>query len=214
MACPYAKYIKGTIAYCTLLDKKVSTLRYPCKGNYRRCPIYVRRAGRAPRPRQEQAARREAEAQAREAPSRASQQAPAPAPAPRPAPAAAAPGEVRPSEALCDSLVLASLIAGSRALATYRGPLSGLLAEASRHVGEGGFLFIVGRVAGYQVRLLYAGKTATYAFEKDLQPVCGDDARGLWERLRGENVDAVIYSVEWERVPLWREQIARELGVS
>ena len=46
MACPYAKYIKGAVAYCILLNKKVSTMRYPCKGNYRRCPVYIRRGQR------------------------------------------------------------------------------------------------------------------------------------------------------------------------
>ncbi len=46
MACPYARDIKGAVAYCSLLGKKVSTLRYPCKGRYQRCPVYRARAPR------------------------------------------------------------------------------------------------------------------------------------------------------------------------
>lgn len=46
MVCPYAEWVKGTVAKCMLLNKKVSILRYPCKGNYRRCPVYIRRAPR------------------------------------------------------------------------------------------------------------------------------------------------------------------------
>ncbi len=42
MACPHAKTIKGAVAYCGIVKKKVSTLKFPCKGDYRRCPIYVR----------------------------------------------------------------------------------------------------------------------------------------------------------------------------
>lgn len=42
MACPHAKTIKGAVAYCNVVKKKVSTLKFPCKGDYRRCPIYVR----------------------------------------------------------------------------------------------------------------------------------------------------------------------------
>ena len=42
MACPHAKTIKGAVAYCSIIKKKVSTLKFPCKGDYRRCPIYVR----------------------------------------------------------------------------------------------------------------------------------------------------------------------------
>ncbi len=73
MVCPYAKNIRGAVAYCELLGGKVSTLKYPCKGRYQRCPIY---RARAPR----QAAREEAFRPVEEAP-RASQEAGAAKPA-------------------------------------------------------------------------------------------------------------------------------------
>ena len=227
MACPYAKYIKGTIAYCTLLNKKVSTLRYPCKGNYRRCPIYVRRARRQREaPRQEQAQPQVEARQAQQPATPPSPQAEAPRlepakPAPQPASPQAQPGAVRvpsavePSEALCDSLVLASLIAASNAVATYRGPLRNLIIEASKYLGGEGFLFIVGRLqGGLNVRMLYAGRIATFAFERQLQPVCGEEAVHLLSQLAGEQVDAVIYRVDWNSIPLWKDRIAKELGVS
>ncbi len=230
MACPYAKYIKGTIAYCTLLNKKVSTLRYPCKGNYRRCPIYVRRARRQREaPRQEQAQPQVEARQAQQPATPPSPQAEAPRAEPvqpasqpsTPASSQVQPGAVRvpsavePSEALCDSLVLASLIAASNAVATYRGPLRNLIIEASKYLGGEGFLFIVGRLqGGLNVRMLYAGRIATFAFERQLQPVCGEEAVHLLSQLAGEQVDAVIYRVDWNSIPLWKDRIAKELGVS
>ncbi len=231
MACPYAKYIKGAVAFCTLLNKKVSTMRYPCKGNYRRCPVYLRRGQRqAPpaRPREEAAPQPPARP-APETPQQPAQQArppeparveePAPAPAPRPAQspgsvgAARPPSALRPSEALCDSLVLASLLAASEGVGKYVGPLIDLFPEAGKYTGGEGFVFAVGRVAGYSIRILYAGRVATYAFEKDLQPICGDEAEALLKKLLNEKVDAIVYRVDWDRVPLWRDRIKEELEV-
>lgn len=55
--CPYAKGVKGTIVHCELAGRKVSSLKYPCKGRYQACPIYRARAPTAP------AAQKEEEAQ-------------------------------------------------------------------------------------------------------------------------------------------------------
>jgi len=216
VACPHAKQIRGTIAYCALLNRKVSTLRYPCKGNYRRCPVYIRHAARA-RP-------AETPKPAPQAPPE--QQAP-PREEPKPAPPAAeaqarpaageGPGRLEPSEALCDSLVLAGLIAVSRRLGSYRGPLRGLLAEASKYLTGKGFLFIVASFpekGNLQLRLLYAGDKATYAFERDYAGVCGEEASRLFDELAGERVDAIIYLVNWEEIPLHRDRVARELGIA
>ncbi len=40
MVCPHAGQQRGTIIYCNLARRKVSSLRYPCKGNFQLCPIY------------------------------------------------------------------------------------------------------------------------------------------------------------------------------
>jgi len=233
VACPHAKQIRGTIAYCALLNRKVSTLRYPCKGNYRRCPVYVRHAARA-RPAVEasehqlQAPAKPATEQVKPVEEHAPTRQPEPAassppraePAPQRAPAPPAEGGprvVEPSEALCDSLVLAGLIAVSRRLGTYRGPLRGLLAEASRYLQGEGFLFIVANFTGrprLQAKLLYAGDKATYAFEQNYSSICGEEARRLFGDLADEEVDAIIYLVRWEEVPLHRDRVAEELGIA
>ncbi len=224
MACPHAKYIKGTIAYCSLVNKKVSTLRYPCKGNYRRCPIYVRyaraRPAPAPRPAPAQAQREQEPPQARpparqepvEAP-RVQEPARPSAPAPAPTPPLEAGGEFVPSEALCDSLVLASLIASATSVGVYRGPLRGVVEEARRHLSGEGFLFVVGRVGGYQFRAIYSGKVFKYTFEEAGKPLCGEDAEKLLRELGDAALDAVIYRVSWESIPLWRDRIREELQV-
>ena len=221
VACPYAKSIRGTVSHCSLVNKKVSTLRYPCKGNYRRCPIYIRYGARAARPaarprQQAQPRREQVEAQSRQAaaPQPAAQAAPsvnvreAP-PAPR---GTTARGELRPSEALCDSLILASLTVAGRSIGVYRGPLEGLVRELEGKYERGKFVFVVGTVGGYKFRALYAGGVVTYSFAREA-PICGQDAEKLLGQLRGEYLDAVLYEIDWNNIPLWRDRIASEIGM-
>ncbi len=231
MACPYAEQIKGTIAKCSLLNKKVSTMRYPCKGNYRRCPVYIRRGGQREVPKPVEAT----------TPKQESHPTPTPLPTPRvekteaPAPRvdkqplkverpSEEPVEMikpketptvsfKPSKSLCDSLILASLTVSSKAEGIYRGPLNGLLDQLRNHLADDTILLVVGDYDEYKMRLLFKGKTARYSLEKGGQPICGDEAEKLLEKLGLEKkLDGVIYSVKLSDIPLWKDQILKELS--
>ena len=196
MACPYAKNIKGTIAYCELIRKKVSTLRFPCKGNYKRCPIYARYTARrheapAPQPRVEAPAKKTVEAEAQ--------------PVKRGI-------KIKPSEALCDSLILAALLTSGSASETFRGTLNDLIKWLESEKGESESLnFLVGTIDSYSFRGLYRKMTLTYMFEKSGKPYCGDEASELFDKLKDSTLDIMIYTIEWESIPLWKETIIKEL---
>ncbi len=196
MACPYAKNLKGTIAYCELIRKKVSTLRFPCKGNYRRCPIYARYTARkrevpAPQPRVE-------------------------APVEKTVAAEAEPVKrgirIKPSEVLCDSLILAALLTSGSASETFRATLSELVKWLETEKGESESLnFLVGTIDSYSFRGLYRKLTLTYMFEQSGRPYCGEEASKLFEKLKDSTLDIIIYTIDWESIPLWKETIIKEL---
>ncbi len=196
MACPYAKSIKGTIAYCELIRKKVSTLRFPCKGNYKRCPIYARYTARrreapAPRPSVETPTEKTIEAEAQPAKQGI---------------------RVKPSEALCDSLILAALLTSGSASETFRGTLSDLVKWLENEKGESDYLnFLVGTVDTYSFRGLYRKLTLTYMFEKSGKQYCGEEASKLFFQLSSSSIDIMIYNIEWESIPLWKDLILKEL---
>ena len=100
MVCPYAKNIRGLVVYCEAARKKVSSLRYPCKGDYKKCPIY-RRAQRAARREEKRAAKPEKPAPPRpvEAPVPREEKLPAPTPAPQPPAPGPAPASPVPAVA-------------------------------------------------------------------------------------------------------------------
>lgn len=226
MACPYAEQIKGTIAKCSLLNRKVSTMRYPCKGNYRRCPVYIRRAAQRETVREalpEQPAKPKVEERP-PAPVAPSIQEERESPrveervekveARREAEVTRPVANVfKPSKALCDSLVLASLTVSSKAEGIYRGPLSGLVNELKNRLTDDIILFVVGDYRDYKIRLLFKGGTARYSLEKGGNPICGDDAEKILEEIGlNEKLDGVIYSVKLSDIPLWKDQILGELG--
>jgi len=227
LACPYAKSIRGTVAYCSVVNKKVSTLRYPCKGNYKRCPLYIRYSAKIAKAR---------EAAASEAPGGEARPEPVQKPVepqkPQPPTAATAgaggavataseptvagpappPGRVvRPSKALCDSLILASLTVAGESVGKYRGPLRELAERLRGEVREGRFIFVTGDVDGYKFRALFAGNVVTYSFARG-SPICGEEAERLYEELKDREIDAMIYLVRWDRIPLWRDQIKAEIS--
>ncbi len=221
MACPYAKKIRGTIAYCSLINKKVSTLRYPCKGNYKRCPIYIRyRARAAPAAPREQAPP-QPPPQAPPAPAKtppaptAPARPPAPQPSrpqPQPAPSRGA-VTVKPSKSLCDSLILAALITTARALDRYAGDTKGLVEELiSRTQGKSLLLFFIGQSDGVSIRMLAHAGRVVYAFERGGSPVCGNDAEALYREVLTRRVDGIIYEIRWEDIPLWRETVQSEFS--
>lgn len=224
MPCPYAEEIKGTIAKCRLLNKKVSTMRYPCTGNYKRCPVYIRMGGEAagaPPVEREAPPLQVESVEAPAKPPEARAEAP---PTPPPTPAMPAEpvvsGEVKgvqarvfeASRSLCDSLILASLTVSSRAVGIYRGPLRDAAEKLKGHLEAGSILFIVGDYEGYRVRLLYGGQTARYSFEKGGVAVCGEEAKRILEELGLEaTLDGIVYAVRLSEIPLWRDQILGEL---
>ncbi len=217
MACPYAKNIRGTVAYCSLLGKKVSTLRFPCKGNYKRCPIYIRYSGRQRAPER-----------------RAKPQTPPPetvqTPQPRKETPAQAPqieastartvaeerpastGNIKPSEVLCDSLILAALLASGTLVDRYNGDFAGLLSTLNAKHAGGELIFIVGHLGSYSLRALYRSGKLVYAFESNGVTICGADAEKLLEDNINMPLDAILYKVEWENIPLWRDTIVKELS--
>jgi len=227
LACPYAKTIRGTVAHCSIVNKKVSTLRYPCKGNYKRCPIYIRYSSRAAKTKQP--ARQEAPA-AQPAPQQpATPTIPEQPSTPTPAPVEAQPtpaitptsigveapkrGGMKPSKALCDTLILASLLAGAKSLGVYRGPLSGVKERIEEiELKKGTFVFVTGDIDGYKFRALYAGDTITFALFRGGSPVCGEEAERLLQELADKKLDANVYEVYWEKIPLWRDKIRMEIG--
>ncbi len=156
--CPYAKGVKGTIVYCELAGRKVSSLKYPCKGRYQACPIYRARAGRRtarrvaeekPQPaerveeaRPSAAEERPVEAEAPAPTSRAEESLPeAPSPPP-PAPVAAEPSvresppsaeavkafTVKPGRAVCDPLFQANVILNAEESRDFQGTLQEIAA--------------------------------------------------------------------------------------
>ncbi len=227
MVCPYAKQIRGSIAFCQLIRKKVSTLRYPCKGNYKRCPIYLRygaRAAAAPRPRPEEKPKAEAKpsveavkpAEREEkpiVPVRVEEAKPEPVPTTPPA-RGGGPSVLRPSEALCDSLVLAGLTVAAKPLGIARGRLEDVVENARQYLDKESFVFILGDIAGYRMRILFAGNHATYSFEKAGMPICGGEAEKVLEKVKGEEFNGIYYRVKLEDVPLWKDSILKELGVA
>ncbi len=218
MVCPYAKQIRGSIAICTLINRKVSTLRYPCKGNYRRCPIYLRYAARtveAPR----RVEREEIVKPGERAPparvERVEEKPPTISPGgeARPIPTRER-GVFRPSESLCDSLILASLTVASKPIGIARGKISDLVERAREHVREESIVFILGDIGGYRMRLLYMGTLATYSFEKEGRAFCGEEAEKIFNSVKDEEFDGIYYTVKLSDIPLWRESILKELGKS
>jgi len=224
LVCPYAKQIRGSIAFCQLIRKKVSTLRHPCKGNYKRCPIYQRygaRAAPAPRPRPEEKPKAKPPEEAvrpvtREerpvAPVRAEEA--KREPVPTPTPKSSGPSLLRPSKVLCDSLVLASLTVAAKPLGIARGKLEDIIKSAGQYLDKESFIFILGDIAGYRMRILFAGNHATYSFEKAGMPICGDEAGEVLEKVRGSEFNGIYYRVKLEDVPLWKDSILEELGVA
>jgi hypothetical protein len=197
----------------------VSTLRYPCKGNYRRCPIYQRYAAARP-----PATPLEIEEKPPQPP------APKPAPveektreeerreAPRPetpvAPAQRGARLFRPSKSLCDSLVLASLTVAAQPLGIARGKLEDVLESARQYLEEGSLIFILGDIDGYRMRVLFAGNFATYSFERGGTPICGDEAENIFEEVKDSVFDGIYYKVKLSDIPLWKDAILEELGIS
>ena len=216
MVCPYAKQIRGTIALCSLINRKVSTLRYPCKGNYRRCPIYNRyAAARETLPSEATEAKPAKEiASLGEARQQTVKEKVAPEAAPSRIEVKAKSWKdlFKPSEALCDSLILASLTVSGKAVGIYRGSLSGLVKDIQKYLKEGEFLLVVGDIGGYRARILFMGELARFAFEKDGNPICGEDASKVLEEVAESTIDAVVYSVRLEDIPLWKDRILKELS--
>ncbi len=227
MVCPYAKQIRGSIAFCQLIRKKVSTLRYPCKGNYKRCPIYLRygaRAAAAPGPRPEERPRAEAKPPGEAVkPVEREERPTAPVKAEEakreqvstaPPARGGKPGVLRPSKALCDSLVLAGLTVAAKPLGIARGRLEDVVENARQYLDKESFVFILGDIAGYRMRILFAGNIATYSFEKAGMTICGGEAEKVLEKVRGEEFNGIYYKVKLEDVPLWKDSILEELGAS
>ncbi len=223
MVCPHAQDIRGAVAYCRLARRKVSTLRFPCKGNYRACPIYVRLAHIAP-PREFQVQEQE--------------EAPRPGAAPQPAePTATQPqtqpttveqarpkeaAEERPAkrevewgsgEAICDSLILALLISAASTLDIYRGDHQGLTKRlAELDTDPQSFLLLVGSLNGVTLRAAYKDyKVFSIMTEVGGETLCGGRALEKLKPIEKKSFDLVIYRVKWDSLGAWREYLAKEL---
>ena len=233
MACPYARDIRGAVAYCSLLGRKVSTLRYPCKGRYQRCPVYRARAPREaveaiqpptpPKPTEEKPVAEEARPVEAEAP-----EAQAPSEATVEAPVAETPREeVQPREAeaaeearrwrveslveqACDALVQASLVAFAEANNVFSGSLEELLTLSTDY--EGRVVYFRGRVGEKEVGLLvYRGiLIGAHSTEPGGGIACGEKAAeglGLSTMLTG-----MVYITSLTALPALQEAVKALLG--
>ncbi len=107
MVCPYAKSIKGVIVECAAAGRKVSALRYPCRGRYQNCPIYrkAKERERAAAARSQGQARVEAEKPKAPAEQSAAPEKPVSPPQAQPAAGAAeAPAAAELEGLLCDEV--------------------------------------------------------------------------------------------------------------
>lgn len=220
MACPYAEQIKGTIAKCTLLNRKVSTMRYPCKGNFRRCPVYIRRGVQREAPIETAQVPRVEEKVEERAPSTGEKQARLETPTPRISdrtkPREAEETDItkqfEPSKSLCDSLVLASLTVTAEAKGIYKGVLRQLPEKLKEYLSPDVIVLVVGDYNGYRMRVLFKGRKVRYSLEKGGEPLCGDRARSILNELGlGGRLEGVVYTVKLTDIPLWRDQITGEL---
>ena len=236
MACPYARDIRGAVAYCSLLGRKVSTLRYPCKGRYQRCPVYRARAPREaveaiqppPPPKAPEEKPTAEEARPVEARREEASEIQAPSESVVEAPAAEAPGEeARPVEAeaveeerrwraetlveqACDALVQASLVAFAEANNAFSGTLEDLLRLSTDY--EGKVVYFRGRFGEREVGLLvYQGVLiGAHSAEPGGGTACGEKAA------EGLNLSAtlsgMVYITSLTALPALQEAIKTLIG--
>ncbi|MCE4599662.1 MAG: hypothetical protein F7C81_05635 [Desulfurococcales archaeon] len=231
MPCPYAQDVRGAVAYCQLARRKVSTLRFPCKGNYRVCPIYVRlahiaQAGESYQRREQPPARPAQRQVAQETP----QQQPAQARVerveqPRPPeiekPREKVEEEAPPKktvewgsgEAICDSLILALLISAASTLDVYRGDYQGLVNKLLElDTDPQSFLLLVGTLNGATVRATYKDyKVFSIMAEVEGETLCGGKALEELGSVKERKFDLVIYRVRWDALGGWKEYLLKEL---
>lgn len=222
MVCPYATNVKGAVAYCTIINKKVSTLKYPCKGNYKRCSIYARRpvkkAGKEPqKPKAPKAEAPQVQTEKR-------QEEPKPIPVepkiearPTLTPVqqrkeASVKIKWRPGKAICDSLLLAVLVSMAEAVGVVKGTYRDLEGKLLSLHTNGSFIFIVGRVDKIRVRMVYSsGYVFSMMAEQDGNTICGQDALKLIEPITEKILDLVLYSVSWSSLDKWGDELKKDL---
>ncbi|MCE4605022.1 MAG: hypothetical protein F7C08_00585 [Desulfurococcales archaeon] len=221
MVCPYATNVKGAVAYCTIINKKVSTLKYPCKGNYKRCSIYARRPVKKPakeiqkpkveappvpaEPRQEETKPIIAE------PPKVEPKEPV-APVQQRREVSTTKIQWRPGKAICDSLLLAVLVSVAEAVGVVRGSYRDLEGKLLSLHTNGSFIFIVGRVDKTRVRMVYSsGYVFSMMAEQDGNTICGQDALKQLEPITDRILDLVLYSVSWSSLDKWGDELKKDL---
>ncbi len=232
MACPYAKSIRGLVVYCAAINKKVSSLRYPCKGDYTRCPIYrraIRAKARAEATRKPEKAEKPVVVVERAEAAPRAEQPVAPAGPATAAPVAAAtentastgtgagPVEAEETEgvvvgdgrAACDSLVVAELLISSQYIRAKNGSPKEIIEEVVVESREAeNPLFFTGDIRGVgRLRgLAFKGRVTSLYLEKAGEKHCGGDAWSEIVSATGSRAVVRIYVVEPDKLP---DNIAR-----
>jgi len=220
--CPHAKRVKGTIVYCELAGRKVSSLKYPCKGRYQACPIYRARAGRRPARREEveerpqpvgrvesveEVARAAPEPEPVEAEAVAApreEEAPPAAPPAAPVAGEAAVREsppnseavtafpVKPGRSVCDPLFQANVILKAEESRDFRGTFQEIAALSRGR--EGTLIYFAGTITdvGAQVRLVAFNGVIVSV---QVEPGRGETAKCGEEALEYVKPDAVVSGV-------------------
>ncbi len=220
MVCPYASRIKGAVAYCTILNKKVSTLRYPCKGNYKRCPIYARRPVKIEKE-EKVATPSIAEEKPVAIPAQPRQQ-PTIETVPETSKAVAKEESIPerpqlriklyPGGNICDSILLALLVSVAEAIGVFKGKYNELEEKLLSIGTNGAFVFAAGKADEYRIRFAYSRNTIfSIMVEVDGTQKCGNEAIEIITPLDRKDFDLVLYSVSWNDLGSWGNELKKDL---
>ncbi len=217
MACPYAANIKGAVAYCKILNKKVSTLKYPCKGNYKRCPVYIRRPIEIKPVQKIQEEVKPEESIEKPV----IEEKPKVTPVVQKPVAQPTPSEVKtvnrnikwkPGKAICDTLLLTLLVTVSETIGIVKGSYRDLEEKLLEVGTNGSFVFIVGNIDAFKVKFTYSSKLVfSLMAERDGNQLCGEDALKEIEPLEKRRFDLVLYSVSWSSLGEWGSMLRKDL---
>lgn len=231
--CPYAREVKGTIVVCGLLRRKVSSLKYPCKGKYQACPIYRARAPRLAAAPTRQAEEKPSQAGEASPPQESrveerAEEAPVPqegvAEQPR---ATAAPEEARPASGaapgergaailkgsgiVCEALFQANILINAVSSEDFRGRIEEVARRSSAE--ENIVYYLAGNVdaTGDRIRFVaFRGQILGVELETSEGKLCGEDAA---QRVKPDTeVRGLLYKVDIDSLGGYREQVLEAWG--
>ena len=214
--------MKGVVAYCNIARKKVSMLKYPCRGNYKRCPIYIRRPISAVERREEkpkiEEVRQAKPVLREEKPTVIQQSKPVERAEIKPSIGRESVEVVeakitwRPGDALCDSLLMAFMVTIAETIGVIRGDYNMVEEKLISIPTDGSFILAVGRVDNSRVRFTYSNKIIfSMMVEKDGVQECGKKALEYIKPVSDKIYDLVLYNISWNSLGGWANQLKKDL---